>query len=160
MKALQTERCKIEPFTKAHVPVAMALFTDPAVREFLGGPVPPEYAKKRAEDWIRSSDPHFSVLRQLDGAFLGMVDIAPYHEPGRLELSYMFLKNAWGHGYAFESIGRILQYCRDELHITEIVSETQKKNIRSCKLLERLGYTLEKQVERFGAEQCVYVRRL
>ncbi len=46
------------------------------------------------------------------------------------------------------------------MHLTQIVSETQKKNIRSSKLLERLGYGLEKQVERFGAEQCVYVRVL
>lgn len=153
---MQTERCNIESFNTSHVPEAMELFTNPVVREFLGGPVPPEHAKRQLEGWLKSDNPYFAVTRTTDNAFLGIVDIAPYHETDKLELSYMFLPAAWGHGYARESILRILQYCKDELHITYIVSETQKKNLRSCKLLERLGYTLEKQVERFGAEQCVY----
>lgn len=153
---MQTERCGIEAFNAAHVPEAMELFTNPMVREFLGGPVPPEYARQRLEGWLNSDSPYFAVTRTADNAFLGIVDITPYHEAGKLELSYMFLPTAWGHGYAQESILRILQYCKEELHITHIISETQKKNLRSCKLLERLGYTLEKQVERFGAEQCVY----
>ena len=156
MFTLQTDRCRIEYLRKSHIPAAMGLFTDPAVREFLGGPIPAGYARQRLLDWCQKEDTYFAVMRQEDGTFLGIVDITPYHEPGRLELSYMFLPACWGQGYAEESIRAILQYCKAELHMNDVVSETQKKNIRSCKLLERLGYTLEKQMERFGAEQCVY----
>lgn len=156
MFTLQTDRCRIEYLSESHIPAAMGLFTDPAVREFLGGPIPLEYAKRRLEDWCRRENEYFAVIHKADGAFLGLVDISPYHEAGQLELSYLFLPEAWGHGYAFETVQRILQYCKESLGITYIVSETQKKNIRSRKLLERLGYTLEEQLERFGAEQCVY----
>lgn len=157
---LQTQRCAIEYLNASHILAARGLFTDPRVREFLGGPVPPEHAEKRLEHWLRSDGPYFAVTRRDDGAFLGVVDIAPHHEAGRQELSYMFLPEYWGGGYACESIRRILQYCREELHLSEVVSETQEKNLRSCNLLERLGYTLEKRVERFGALQCVYALKL
>lgn len=37
-----------------------------------------------------------------------------------------------------------------------IVAETQSANTRSRALLEKLGFTLTQQLERFGAKQCVY----
>lgn len=159
MCTLQTARCRIEYWNESFIPETMELFTDPAVREYLGGPVPEGYARKRLEDWKDSAEirePRFAVVSKASGALLGVVDIAPYHEPEKKELSYMFLPRYWGQGYAEESIRAILQYCKEELHMDYVVSETQKKNLRSRRLLERLGYTLEKQLERFGAEQCVY----
>lgn len=153
---LTTERLRLEPFGPDHVEPAMELFTSPEVRAFLGGPVPPEYARQRLRGWLTAEDPHFAVIRAGDNAFLGIVDLAPYHEAGKLELSYLFLPAYWGNGYAEESIRRILQYCKEELHLSHVVSETQQKNIRSRRLLERLGYTLEQQLERFGAAQCMY----
>ena len=160
MLNMETERCKIEWFGPDNISEAVELFTDPAVREYLGGPIPPEHAKRRLEGWCKRESPYFAVTRKEDGALLGVVDITPYHEPGKEELSYLFLPAYWGNGYAEESIRCILRYCKEKLHLTHVVSETQKKNLRSCALLERLGCTLEKQVERFGAEQCVYVRAL
>lgn len=157
---IETDRCKIERFSSACIPEAVELFTSPVVREYLGGPIPAEHALRRLEGWCRTEDPCFAVFRKTDGAFMGMVDLTPYHEPDKTELSYLFLPAYWGQGYAEESIRRILEYCRETLHMDFVVSETQKKNLRSCKLLERLNYTLEKKVERFGAEQCVYIRIL
>ena len=95
----------------------------------------------RLSHWAEAEEPYFAVTRRTDGVLLGVVDIAPYHEPGQLELSYMFLPQYWGQGYAYDSIRCVLDYCRDELHLTQIVSETQKQNTRSCNLLQRLGYT-------------------
>ncbi len=37
-----------------------------------------------------------------------------------------------------------------------IYIETQSANTRSRALLERLGFTMKQQIERFGAMQCVY----
>lgn len=153
---MQSELCYIETFQTKHIQAAVPLFTDPRVREYLGCPIPPEMVLPRLTQWAQAEEIYFAVTRKADGAFLGVVDIAPYHEPGRLELSYLFLPQYWGQGYAYDSIRRILAYCKDDLHLTQIVSETQKRNTRSCNLLQRLGYTLEKELIRFGAEQRVY----
>lgn len=51
----------------------------------------------------------------------------------------------------------MLSFCRAELSLTCVVSETQTLNTRSCHLLEKLGYKLESQIELFGAHQSIYV---
>ena len=37
-----------------------------------------------------------------------------------------------------------------------IVAETQSANTRSRTLLEKMGFVLKEELERFGARQCVY----
>lgn len=76
------------------------------------------------------------------------------------ELSYLFLPEFWRHGYAYESCCAVLDYCSSELHMDAIVAETQSKNTSSRALLEKLGFSLIRQLERFGAKQCVYEKRI
>ena len=40
-----------------------------------------------------------------------------------------------------------------------IVAETQSANTRSRTLLEKMGFVLKEELERFGARQCVYELR-
>ena len=92
--------------------------------------------------------------------FLGIVTVSPYHHSEDLELSYMFLPEFWGRGYAAESLQLALDRCRDEWNIHTLISETPSKNLRSCHLLERLGYTLDRQEDRFDETQSIYIKRM
>lgn len=97
-----------------------------------------------------------SDMACLRGTFIGFIDISPYHEPEYQELSYLFLPEFWGYGYAFEACRAVLRYCEETLDLKTVVAETQSANTRSRALLERLGFTMVRQLERFGAMQCVY----
>src|SRR5699024_11286264 len=55
-----------------------------------------------------------------------------------------------------EVVGHIIDYSLSELALSKIVAETQTANTASCKLLEKLGMTLERIVYRFNAEQAIY----
>lgn len=55
-----------------------------------------------------------------------------------------------------EVISKIVDFGFNDLGLDEIVAETQTANGASCKLLERVGMTLEAKLHRFGAEQAVY----
>lgn len=154
---LKTSRCQIHRFSESHIQSALPLFTSEQVRAFLGGPLPLDWAKKRLERWATDeSDSRYFAITLSDGSFIGFIDISPYHEPGIQELSYMFLPEYWGNGYAFETCRAVLQYCASELHLDGVVAETQRDNSRSRALLERLGFTLEQKLERFGSVQCLY----
>jgi [ribosomal protein S5]-alanine N-acetyltransferase len=50
----------------------------------------------------------------------------------------------------------LIEYAFNELGIQKLVAETQTANIRSCKLLEKVGMIMEQRIIRFGAEQAVY----
>lgn len=157
----KTLRCQIHSFSELHIQQAVPLFTSEEVRAFLGGPIPADWAEKRLKRWAtEESDSKYFAVTLLDGTFIGFIDISPYHEPGPQELSYLFLPKFWGHGYATEACQAVLKYCSEELHMDTIVAETQSANTRSRTLLEKLGFTLHQQLERFGAMQCVYEKKL
>jgi len=89
--------------------------------------------------------------------FAGIVDISPHHNPKNKELSYQFLSSLWGKGYAYEVTNSVLQYCINVLDIHFLVSETQTANVKSCRLLEKLGFKQSEKIIRFGSEQSIYV---
>ena len=154
---LTTSRCQIRSFSEAYIQPALPLFTNERVRAFLGGPMPADWAEKRLERWAtEKSDSKYFAVTLLDGTFIGFIDISPYHEPKYQELSYLFLPEFWGYGYAFEACQAVLRYCEETLDLKTLVAETQSANTRSRALLERLGFTMVRQLERFGAMQCVY----
>lgn len=154
---LKTPQCQIQKFSESHIKTAVPLFTNEQVRAFLGGLIPADWAERRLERWAtEESDSKYFAVTLHDGTFIGFIDISPYHEPDNQELSYLFLSEFWGHGYAFEACRAVLSYCSEELHMNTIVAETQRANNRSRALLERLGFTLERKLERFGAVQCLY----
>lgn len=110
---LTTPRCQIRSFSEAYIQSALPLFTDKQVRAFLGGPMPADWAEKRLERWATvKSDSQYFVVTLLDGTFIGFIDISPYHEPEYQELSYLFLPEFWGYGYAFEACQAVLQYAQ------------------------------------------------
>lgn len=154
---LKTSRCQIQKFSESHIKAAVPLFTNEQVRAFLGGPIPADWAERRLERWAtEESDSKYFAITLFNGTVIGFIDISPYHEPGKQELSYLFLPEFWGHGYALEACQAVLNYCSEELHMDTVVAETQSANTRSRTLLEKLGFVLKEELERFGARQCVY----
>ncbi|MGD7049373.1 GNAT family N-acetyltransferase [Rossellomorea marisflavi] len=71
-------------------------------------------------------------------------------------MSYQFLPEHWGKGYAKEAVAAVLTYGFQKLELQRIVAETQVLNERSSRLLENLGMKVEEEVERFGARQEIY----
>ncbi len=155
--AIYTERCCIKPFEEADIDPAIPLFTSERVREFLGGVINEDAAREKLNKWIapRSDNLYFSVAWK-SVKFIGVISITPYLDTEKKEISYLFLPEYWGKGYAYESCAEVIAYCKQNLKFDSIIAETQKKNNRSRKLLERLGFSIIEEAERFGEIQCVY----
>lgn len=75
------------------------------------------------------------------GDFIGFVGL---NEPGFMpgvEVGWRLKREAWGHGYATEAARAALAYARDELRLDEVISFTSTTNVRSQRVMERLGMT-------------------
>jgi RimJ/RimL family protein N-acetyltransferase len=78
---------------------------------------------------------------EADGAFIGFVGLnEPDFRPG-VEVGWRLARAAWGHGYATEAARAAVGYARDELGLDEVISFTSTTNVRSRRVMERLGMT-------------------
>lgn len=157
---IETKRCILQLLHEEDINEATALFLSPQVRQYLGGPISEQAARQKLGAWIEDSDSlYYCVRLKNTRSFLGIVDISPYHDQSRKEVSYQFLPEAWGHGYAAEALESLILHCAHALQLDFLVAETQTANIRSRRLLEKLGFSLSESLERFGCAQSVYMRR-
>lgn len=68
-----------------------------------------------------------------------------FHEDnGNYDLGYCFHSDYQGKGYAFESCGAIINHIANERNVKAFTAGTALENRPSRKLLERLGFTLQK----------------
>lgn len=158
---IETNRCILQLLSKDDINEAVELFTNPDVRMYLGGTISRDEAVKKLNKWIEVNDSlYLSVRIRNSGEFAGIIDISPYCNSINKELSYQFLPSVWGMGYAYEAIYSVIEYCSHVLDIKYLVSETQTANTKSCWLLQKLGFKVSDKINRFGAEQSLYVLNL
>ncbi|WP_257248020.1 GNAT family N-acetyltransferase [Clostridium botulinum] len=134
------------------------LYTDEKVRKFLGGIVSNEKLNSSFNDMLTCDDNSFYwVVRLKDNnEVIGLASLDKHHDGLSTEVSYQFMPQYWGYGYAEEVVRRIIDYAFDELIVKKIVAETQSANKASCKLLKKVGMSLEQIVSRFGTEQYIF----
>jgi [ribosomal protein S5]-alanine N-acetyltransferase len=154
----ETERCFINSFQKLDYDDVKKLYINKEVRNFLGGIREEDSIRVVLDEMLNSNeDSYYWIVREKQtDTFIGLVSLTPHHDGLFLEISYQFLPNWWGSGYATEVVQVIIKYALNELKLTKVVAETQTANTPSCKLLEKLGMELEKKIIRFGAEQAIY----
>jgi ribosomal-protein-alanine N-acetyltransferase len=134
------------------------LYSNERVRKFLGGIVSDERFHGSFDNMINCNENSFYFVVRLkdNNEFIGLVSLDKHHDGFSTEVSYQFMPQYWGYGYAEEVIKWIINYAFDELAIKKLVAETQSVNKASCKLLQKVGMGLEQIVSRYGAEQYIF----
>lgn len=61
----------------------------------------------------------------------------------RAEIGYILDSRAWGHGYMHEALSALLDYAFTELKLNRVEADTDPRNERSARLLDRLRFSKE-----------------
>lgn len=157
---MQTTRCKLDPLQQSDLKYMQRIYSSHEVRKYLGGAVPVEYHLNKFLDALERSSTKesyiWTVRLKENNDFIGVVSL-DNHIDGRFkEISYEFLPQSWGSGYAAEVVVQLLMYALHELKLGKVIAETQTANTASCRLLEKVGMRLEHKLQRYGAEQALY----
>ncbi|THV42515.1 GNAT family N-acetyltransferase [Glycomyces buryatensis] len=158
---LTTPRLLVRPAESDDASDFRPLWTDTAVRKYLGGPVDEQKlpAYERALGRLLYV---FSVIETSESSFVGTVHVdASSSFAGRREISYSFLPAHWGRGYAREAVSVVLAWAFDAVPSEDptIIAVTQEANARSCRMLEALGMTKIDSFIKFDAPQAMYEAR-
>jgi ribosomal-protein-alanine N-acetyltransferase len=145
MTLLDGPRVALRPWRQDDLEPFAALNADPAVMEFLPGPLTREQAASmiaRMQSAIDQRGWGFWAV-DLGGRCIGFTGIThprfEAHFTPCVEIGWRLARDAWGHGYATEAAGLALDYGFGELGLREIVAFTTVANVRSRRVMEKLG---------------------
>lgn len=155
-----SEHYLLAPLGDSDWNLVLTLWSDPAVRNYLGGTVSLAQIRATFTEMLaaRSDCLFYTIKARSDQTAIGLLSIADYHEPDKKELSYQLLPAYWGQNIAFGCIQAFLDFALPLLKQERIYAETQSANLKSMHLLQRLGFREHKRLLRFGAEQSVFCK--
>jgi RimJ/RimL family protein N-acetyltransferase len=144
---LRTERLILLPLGPNDVDHVAALNADPRVMEHfpsvLGRGDSDAFVERMAAHWADNGFGMWALRRRSDELFLGFAGLgrprfsAPFMPC--VEIAWRLGAEHWGHGYASEAAQVALRVGFEMIDLEEIVSFTARSNLRSRRLMERLG---------------------
>lgn len=150
---LSTPRLDLREFTAADAPFILQLLTDPDFLRFIG-----DRGVHSLEDAVRYIEQGPRAMYARHGHGLWMVELRDGGMPlgmcGLLrraglddpDLGFAFLPAHRGKGYAAEAAGATLEWGRKALGLARVVAITSLDNDASGRLLEKLGFRVERIV--------------
>ena len=151
---LETERLIISELSIEDAPFFYDLVNDPAWIKFIGDRDVKTIAD--AENYLNTNiipsyDKNgfgfYLVSTKKEDLPIGISGLIDRDGLEYVDVGYAFLPNFRGKGYAFEATNAILTFAKNDLQIDPIVAITNMDNIKSCKLLERLGLKFDKIIQ-------------
>ena len=151
---LSTDRLNIRELTTDDAPFILRLLNEPSFIHFIGdkGVRDIEGARQYILNGpIASYQQHgfglYLVTRKTDDLSLGICGLLKRDSLSHVDIGFAFLPEFWNKGYAFESASAVMDYGKDVLKLTRIIAITNKDNVASATLLEKLGLRFERMIK-------------
>lgn len=154
-REIETSRLRLRPFTPDDLDELSRITADPEVMRHIGDgqALTREETEHNLHSIIeafhRRGYGRWALIEKAGGALLGYCGLAlPRESPG-IELVYLLARRAWGRGLATEASAACLRYGFEELRLERVYALTMPGNLRSRRVLERLGM-------KFLRDDCYY----
>ena len=176
--ALHTERLVLRPFSWQDFDYFVTdMLTDPRVVEFyysFRDQVVSDRIRQQAKDdfWDQFEESRANHKLEIwaacesagEGRFVGwsgLLYTSLSERYGAPELQYMISGSMHGKGYATELAGAVLRHAVDVLGLNYFMATVDIPNVGSIRVLEKLGFQLEGQIDAYGSDQMyLYCLRL
>lgn len=154
---IDTPRLVLRRFHESDVEALYELCSRPEiVRYAQGSPVASiEEARELMEaapfhDYATYGYGRFACVWKDSGAVIGFSGLKFVPELSDTELGYRFLPEFWGMGLATEAGRASIEFATSTLGLTRLVALVHPDNTASARVVEKLGFAVEKQVRYSG----------
>jgi RimJ/RimL family protein N-acetyltransferase len=103
----------------------------------------------------------FTGMVPADKAFIGwtgLVHTVLSDRYGPPELQFMLTSRVFGKGYATEAATLVIEDARERQLVTEIIATVDIPNKGSIRVLEKLGFEFDSQIEIYGSTEMYFYR--
>jgi len=162
MKILETERLDLQTIEEDDFEELANLLANEKVHKFfpktLNRQESQEFLKKNQKRQIEDGLSFWAVIRKDDLRFLGICGLLKQiiDEKEEIEVGYRINDEFWGKGYGTEAAKGCLEYAKNKLRLSTVISCILKENRQSIRVAEKNGLTLEKESVFHGLIHQVY----
>jgi RimJ/RimL family protein N-acetyltransferase len=122
------------------------------------------YARRAISDmergWIEDGLSRWAVEDRANGRLIGQLGFNVHRDwsadPARTAIGWMLARDAWGRGLATEGGRACLEYAFGEFGLDRVISTTYPGNLRSRRVMERLGLEFAGYTRWRGADAVWY----
>jgi len=151
MIVLETERLLLRRWKDSDRQPFSRLNADPRVMEFM----PSRLSREESDRLVDQIESHFrkrgfglyAVELRQDHSFIGFIGLAvPFlraHFTPCVEIGWRLSADYWGQGLATEGAREVMRHAFERLGLEELVSFTVPANVRSRRVMEKLGMTYQ-----------------
>lgn len=158
-RELRTERLTLRPFRLSDVDDVLRYSSDPEWA-FFARPDDPtrEQIEHELARWAARDPLHELVLAVvLDNRVVGNVDLT--FEDDSADLGYGIARDLWGRGFATEAARAVRDFGFTSTPLQRMTARHDPRNPASGRVLEKLGFVFERQVEGYGVRRGETVAR-
>jgi RimJ/RimL family protein N-acetyltransferase len=161
---LTTDRLLLRRWGPEDLEPMAAILGDPHVGEWLGGVIDTERTRARLHAYAYHWEEHgfgpWAVEERASGRLVGRTGLMHWEDwtasPHDAEIGWAFARDVWGRGYATEAARAALDWAARHPSLRTIISITQPQNVRSRRVMEKLGLSYRGQTVWRGLTQVWY----
>ena len=157
MFTLETERLTLREFTTDDAEFSLRLLNEPSFLRFIGDKGVRNLQDARQyilngpiASYNQNGFGLYLVVLKSTNTSIGMCGLIKRETLTDVDIGFAFLPEFWNKGYALESATAVFSYGKDVLKLPRIVAITNKDNVTSGKLLERLGLHFDRLIDLNG----------
>jgi len=155
---IDTPRLLIRPLKAADAKPLAALWSDPAVTRYMGGPRDAVTVHRQVQEDARAGTIRrldlWPVVERATGQVIGNCGLTEKEVDGKqeIELVYVFATSAWGKGFATEAAAAIRDHAFRHLAVPGLIALIDPENAASARVAEKVGMHLEGETRRPGGK--------
>ena len=159
---LETNRLRLEKIGSNHKGELFKLLSNPKVHRYFPNALDKdeseEFYERIQTEYTTNGYCFWAVIRIIDNQFLGICGLVSQTIDGHkeVEVGYRFLDKFWGYGYGPEAAKGCIEYGRETLKLTSIISLIRPENLQSIRVAEKNKMNFEKETEFHNMRHRVY----
>ncbi|MDR2183792.1 MAG: GNAT family N-acetyltransferase [Clostridiales bacterium] len=142
MMRLETGRMILRGFAESDLADLHEIFGDPVVMEHTEPPYDLEKTRGFLSDFCVAKRAAFAAVLKKSGKVIGYVLFREYDAPEIYQIGWIFNKDYWGRGYAFEICAALIAHAFEEMKLHKICAHATDA-VKSVGMMKKLGMTQE-----------------
>lgn len=160
---VETDRLLLRQATPGDVDDLLGIFSDPIAMQYYSRTKTREetaaWLRWNMDDYARHGFGLWVVTLKGTREFVGQCGLvmqADIDGKDEVEIGYLMLRRHWNEGFATEAACACRDYGLGQLRLARLVSLINPQNAPSRRVAEKVGMSLEKEINLKGRPTCVY----